>query len=171
MVADIRIDQITLPLVYEPDYPAIDARFPKGWRLDQRSDHRQFVRVTAHDAQGALVQWAILRYLLTDARSYDVMRGAPVTRRMLAQYLQGDAFPLYTAPVLRALDRLGIGRLNGRWTGQIDRPLEIIAASRTVMARAVDALTGELVPVEDRDQLVADLRLLALVEAGPAGGH
>lgn len=177
MVAELRTDSAAaLPLLSEPDPPGPDTCVGYGWRrvpATKRVDDVLWRRERQDDAEGARIQWAITRFILTDARAYEVSSERGSTTATLRNYLRGKHWPLYTGPLLRAFTRLGISHHAGRWArrrGRLAdepmRPRQIIDASSVLMARAAEVLAGAPIDVEERDQLVADLRLLSL-----AGGR
>lgn len=169
MVANpIARETAALPLLLEPDEPAEGERAMHGWR---REHDGQPIRDHADDPFGAEVQWAIARNVLLGTPRKVLARGLGVSERGAQGYLSGDNWRAYARPVLRALQRLGIGSGRGRWHEDSLRPREILAASRPLMARAADVLAGAPIAVEERDQLVADLRLLGSVTDGRSGGR
>lgn len=152
-----------LPLLLEPDEPPPNAvRWP-GWRLGGVSSFELFTRAPEDDEQGALVQWAIVRYVTTETSRGTLAREYGMAERGLQGYLSGETWWPYGRPVLRALERLGIGTGRGRWARSAARPEEIVAASRLVMERAIAVLQGETQTSEEREELLADLRLLTAV--------
>lgn len=152
-----------LPLLLEPDPPDGGRRFWGGWR--RRGGEP--VRCYADDAQGAVAQWTVLVQRLTpiSRKELAVILGQHVaggTRRTL----DGRQWPSYTAPVARALDRLGIGPLKGAWTGnEHGRPTEIAAACLSLLDEAADILDEQAMSVERRERLASDIRLLTSVRS------
>lgn len=153
-----------LPLLLEPEEPPPVVRRWAGWRF--RDDTREpYVREHRDDERGAWAQWVIARYVLTDITRAELATENGMCVRGVQNVLSAKVWQAYTQPILRAFERLGIGTSRGRWTDEAPRPREIVVASRVVMARAAEALAGRPISAEDRDRLLADLRLLSAVAA------
>lgn len=154
MVAELRTEAAPLPLLFEPDRPA-DLSTRKS--VQNGGIRSQF----ALDF-GARVQHAIALYIVAGVSRPDVARFLGMSERQTQAVVLGRAWPAYSKPVLRALDRMGISLSRGRWYGPRARHHEIVAASQSVMRRAIDALEGAPIPLYDRDKLVSDLYLLTV---------
>lgn len=169
MNAHIESHHVGACLLYEPDPPAPEARvYPgHGWRSTPyrkwQSGSGVPVRCRADDALGARLQRGIVRYALLGVTRRRLAEELVTTPNNIQLYLRGVSFASYTRPVLRALDRLGIGRKRGR-NVEHRRCREIHSAATRVMARAARVIEGQLIAVEARSELIADLRLLAAVE-------
>lgn len=159
MAAEYRDRPAAFPLMAEPEPRPEGFRLQRshGWRMTERGEAREH----ADDAFGAVVQHAIVRYLLTDATRAEVAVDLGVTERTAQAYLSGAIWGAYGRPILDRLAELGIGAGRGRWRDAADRPREIVAACLPLLARAADALEGRPLDVDERDRLIADLRLLA----------
>ena len=116
----------------------------------------------ADDAWGLVVQRTIARYYLTRATRAELAVEIHVSERIVQSYIRAETWGAYGRPVLRALERLGIGRRRGDWWDPEGRGGEIIRAQRAVMRRAIDCLEGAP-PTPDRvEAVVADLHLLTV---------
>lgn len=152
-----------LPLLMEPEPPEEGRRFAGGYRRR----NGELVRCYTDDAQGAVAQWAVVCHRLTRLSRTELAHifGQNVSGG-IALMIGGQQWATYTAPVMRALDRLGIRPSTGTWTGnEHSRPTEIAAACLSLLDQAADMLDGQPVSVGTRAQLVADMRLLTSVKA------
>ena len=168
MVAHLKPEPTRLPLLLEPAKPPAGVSRWHGWRLATRVVSRDVLtthaRNHADDDRGARIQWAIVRYLLTDTTRSEIAHAIGVQSRIAQSYFNGTAWRAYARPVLRRLRELGIstgGR--GQWRGEATRPREIVAAAQRLMAHAADALDGQPLSTAQRARLVSDLRLLGAV--------
>lgn len=167
MVAELRDESVrSLPLLFEPDPPTEDQQARVGWvRVLHGSKWKgtiELERRHADDAQGAAIQHAVARFILGNVQRRQLAAELIVCETQVKFYVHGQAWTAYTRPVLRAIERLGITLGRGDWTGTGQRrPREILAASGRLMALAADALEGRPLDTDEREGLVADLRLLA----------
>lgn len=164
MVAELRSESTSLPLLFPPDKPEPHGRC-QGWRRTQyesaRADASGLYRDHAADEYGARVQHAIVRYVFGQVRRSVIANEFTISETNVGYYLRGAIWGAYGRPVLRALRRLGITPGRGDWKGG-ERQREIIAANQSVMRRAIDALEGPPIGPDARDKLLADLYLLTV---------
>lgn len=165
MAAELKV-QAAPTLLYEPRRPAqIGHGARPGWQrcVSHSNGYAEFgwERAPEHDAQGAVVQQIVARYLLTTVLRRDLASEYGFSERVIQGYLHGENYASYSAPVLAALKRLGIGHKRGFWgEGRDSRALEIIHAYASVARRV---LAGGLT-----DRVRSDLRLLAIAGETPA---
>lgn len=149
-----------LPLLFEPDRP--------NELSTRNSVQNGGIRSEFALDFGARVQHAIAMYIVGGMPRPGVARFLGMSERQTQAVVLGRAWPAYSQPVLRALARMGISLSRGRWYGPRARHHEIIAASHSVMRRAIDAIEVPDMPLYDRDKLVSDLYLLTVAaEARP----
>lgn len=150
-------------LLYEPDFPLTE-RFSPGWCWQRE----RRVRRHADDEFGARVQIAIARYALTQYTRDEMARDLTVSVKTAQDYLTGRSQTVYAAPVIRALERLGVPVTKGRWWAseagkEPRRPLQIIRAQADVLRRVRSLIGGGHWTPAGIDEIQADLILLSLV--------
>lgn len=100
------------PLLLEPD-PYGGRAHAAALRMSRTGYRRvdgELVRHHSDDPHGALVQHAIVRYYVHGVGRAQLARETNFSERQVQGWLSGTASRAYAAPVLRALDELGIGR-------------------------------------------------------------
>lgn len=166
MVAEYRQEPAPLPLLFEPDRPEAHGRAERGWSRTERIRNRirsvGLHRRHEHDPYGAQIQHAIARYVLGGERRSALAAELSVSETHFQYMLRGATWGAYTRPVLRALRRLGITTGRGDWKIGARRAREIVAAQRSVMLRAIQAVDGAPPTPAERERLLADLYLLTI---------
>lgn len=158
MIAET-LTRMALPLLAEPRRPRPGGRASFGWRrvvYYDRATHcyrQRLERRREHDAFGARVQRAIVRYCLEGMRRSELARELGMSERSTQALVTGRTWGAYGAPILATLARLGISGGRGDWSCGGKRCLEIIRAQRAVMRRALERPDDPLV--------LADMRLLS----------
>lgn len=174
MVAALKPDPPTLPLLAEPLKP--DDRAPKAWGWTAETTWRgryvrgeglprmvrTMVRNPSHDAMGAFVQHVVVRYIVHGVSREQIARETGYSERQVQSWIQGRAYEPYTRAVLKVLGGMGIGLRRGlrphRYTGLVTRADQIVMAQQHVLERVVPLL--DLMADEGTQQLVANARLL-----------
>lgn len=152
-------------LLYEPVLPfrTGDADAPGGWRPGWARRDGLWVRRYRDDEMGAVVQHTVARYYLTNIGRADLAEELGYSERQIQGFVSGTAWTGYTAPVLAALQRLGISRTRGNWnsSGHSNRAGEMVRAQADVLRRCQLVVDGAHVTPTFLEELRSDLRLLA----------
>lgn len=115
MVAQLRPRAARPVLLLEPDRPSelttnLVLSHGSGWRRARNGD---LIRWYDDDEQGALIQRAIVRYLVHGVQRQEIAREIHYSERQIQSWVQGRTSAYYSAPVRRALQELGIGMGRG----------------------------------------------------------
>lgn len=104
MVAELRIEAATLPLLLEPDQPTGRRTRGTGWRRKGGLLIRNYL----DDAEGALVQHVIVRYYVHGYARSEISREIQYSTRHTQSWISGSAHANYAQPVRRALSDIGL---------------------------------------------------------------
>lgn len=103
-----------LPLLLQPDQPPVGVVGTYGWRWKAGTRFAVLERRPQDDEQGAVVQWMVLRYYRDGVLRKTLAAEYGYSERRVQEYLSGKGtsarclwWMAYSAPVLRALARLG----------------------------------------------------------------
>ncbi len=161
MVAARLLSQHT-PLLFQPDPIIVNPsrrglNRSQGWKSTgvRGGDERQY----DHDEHGAVVQMIVLRYTLYGEPRRQLANEYGLSERQIQEYVTGGKhWRCYTAPVFRALARLGIspGRIN---KSKRDRGRE---AFRTLSGDLLTLLKDDPRPMAR--EIVSALRLFTAVQ-------
>lgn len=145
-------------LLFEPD-PLFhtSGRTTVGRRQGWRIVNDKVVRWHADDDWGAVVQQIIVRYAMCGDERGQLAREYAMSERGIQGYLSGDSWTLYAAPVIRALQRIGVSATRAN-RGQ--RLGAIAKAAALASADVVLLLADDPRPLAQR--VVSDLRFVAL---------
>src|SRR5690606_26956758 len=134
-----------LPLLIDPDRPQERSRAHRfyGWHRDLDG----WTRWRGDDSIGAIVQHAIVRYIVHGVSRAQIAEEVGYSERQVQSWICGRAIRPYTQPVLRALTALGISVGKGTRTQATPRMLEILAAYESLL----DDAAGRLFSDQSRD--------------------
>lgn len=152
-----------LPLLLPPDRPPKGVLRAVGWRWKRGTQCTVLERRPEDDAQGAIVQWIVLRYYRDGVLRKDLAQEFGYCERHVQEYLSGTSRrciwrQAYAMPVLRALRRLGVpvdGHANQR-----KRLEPQLAACRQALINVANLLAGDDRPAARR--LRRDIAVLVL---------
>ena len=144
-----------LPLLLEPVQPGKQGNpsWVYGWRRVQGA----WVRCHGDDAIGALVQHAIVRYIVHGVSRQDLAREIGYSERQVQAWVCGRANTPYAEVVRQRLHELGISVGKGRRHASATRMLEVVAAYEALLEEAADHLW---LGTESGQYLQATIRLL-----------
>lgn len=138
MVAELKAKAAKgLLLLMEPDRPPEGASRKmvevgrSGWRIDGYG----YAREHAHDAHGAVIQHAIVRYLVHGVQRQQIAQEVHYSERQVQAWISGRVCRSYAEPVRRALGELGIGMGRGGISeASSRRGTEVVAACMALLA-------------------------------------